>query len=170
MIVLMRHAEPDFDTSMRVRTSDMSGVLAAYDEAGIKRTRDGRRRGEIMPPAVGKEGRDGSSVQVVTSNLRRSIESAKLFFPHLEPRRDRYAISRGGTARQAAAWRLGDALFDSGRDFAHPLDVRDPPTGRELRDGCGTRTSRRGGDCRSRDGTWLRSPRWPRILQPPGRS
>ena len=85
MIVLMRHAEPDFDTSMRVRTSDMSGVLAAYDEAGIKWTRDGRRTGEIIPHVVGKEGRDGSSVQVVTSNLRRSIESARLFFPHLEP-------------------------------------------------------------------------------------
>ena len=83
MIVLMRHAKPDFDTSMRVCTSDIGVVLAAYDEAGIERTRDGRRKGNgIMTHDIDAEGRGGSSVQVVTSDLRRSVESARLFFPH----------------------------------------------------------------------------------------
>ena len=83
MIVLKRHANPDFDSSMRVCTSDMGAVLAAYDEAGIKRTRDGRRKGSrVMTHYIDPEGGDGSSVQVVTSNLRRSVESARLFFPH----------------------------------------------------------------------------------------
>ena len=85
MIVLMRHAKPDFDSSTRVCTSDLGAVLAAYDEAGIERTRDDRRKGSgIITHDVDAECRDGSSVQVVTSNLRRSVESAKLFFPHRE--------------------------------------------------------------------------------------
>lgn len=82
MIVLMRHAKPDFNKSMLVRTSDMGAALAAYDQAGIER--DARRQvvGGTILPAVDSEG--GSSVHIVTSDLRRSVESAQLFFPHRE--------------------------------------------------------------------------------------
>ena len=56
---------------MRICTSDLGAVLAAYDEAGIERTRDDRRKSSgIITHDVDAEGRDGSGVQVVTSNLR----------------------------------------------------------------------------------------------------
>ena len=83
-IVLMRHARPDFDTSMRVRTSDMGESLSAYDEAGIERPHmDGQVHG-IMARLIDAEGREGRRVEIVTSDLRRSIESANSFFPNIE--------------------------------------------------------------------------------------
>ena len=83
-IVLMRHAKPDFDTSVRVRTSSMGEALSAYDEAGIARPHAAGRANRIMAPFIDVESRDGSRAQIVTSDLRRSIESAKLFFPNIE--------------------------------------------------------------------------------------
>ena len=83
-IVLMRHAKPDFDTSVRVRTSSMGEALSAYDEAGIERPHAAGRANRIMAPFIDVESRDGSRTQIVTSDLRRSIESAKLFFPNIE--------------------------------------------------------------------------------------
>ncbi len=83
-VVLMRHAKPDFDTSMPVRTSDFGEALSAYDEAGLEQPHAGERAHRIMTSFIDAEGLEGSRVQVVTSDLRRSIESARLFFPSIE--------------------------------------------------------------------------------------
>ena len=83
-VVLMRHAKPDFDTSMPVRTSDMGEALSAYDEAGIEQPHPGGRIHGIMAPLIDAAGLEGSRVRVVASDLRRSVESAKLFFPNIE--------------------------------------------------------------------------------------
>ena len=69
---------------MPVRTSDMGEALSAYDEAGIEQPRAGGRAYGIMAPFIDAERLEGSRVQVVTSDLRRSVESAKLFFPNIE--------------------------------------------------------------------------------------
>ena len=83
-IVLMRHAKPDFDTSVRVRTSSMGEALSAYDEAGIERPHAAGRANRIMARLIDAEGREGSRVEIVTSDLRRSIESANSFFLNIE--------------------------------------------------------------------------------------
>ena len=80
-ILLIRHARPRFDTRARVRTSDMRDFLAAYESAGIDhRHTDPRTRKTKTYCSDAK----GGECRILTSNSRRSIESARLFFPHIE--------------------------------------------------------------------------------------
>ena len=69
---------------MPVRTSDMGEALSAYDEAGIEQAHPRGRVHRIMAPLIDAAGLEEGRVQVVASDLRRSVESAKLFFPTIE--------------------------------------------------------------------------------------
>jgi broad specificity phosphatase PhoE len=70
-IILVRHARPAFDTSAKVRGSELREAIAAYDASGI----DAHVSAQPMPDRP---------VVLVTSDLRRAVESAKAFFPRLE--------------------------------------------------------------------------------------
>ena len=80
-ILLIRHAKPRFDTRARVRTSDMRDLLSMYENAGIDhRHTDPRTRKTRLVCSDAEAG----ECELRTSNARRSIESAKLFFPHIQ--------------------------------------------------------------------------------------
>ena len=69
---------------MPVRTSDMGDALSAYDEAGIEQPHPGGRVHRIMASLIDAAGLEESRVQVLASDLQRSVESAKLLFPNIE--------------------------------------------------------------------------------------
>jgi broad specificity phosphatase PhoE len=70
-IILVRHARPTYDTSSKVRGTELRKATAAYDASGIE-------------AAVSALPTPHRPVVLVTSDLRRSVESAKAFFPRLE--------------------------------------------------------------------------------------
>jgi broad specificity phosphatase PhoE len=78
-IVLVRHARPSFDTLRPIQGPELAAAIAEYDACGIDPERfEGAQALAITRFMAGRV------ATLVSSDLPRSVESARVFFPGLD--------------------------------------------------------------------------------------